>query len=62
MQLKFDSKVLRRVFMAGMFLALLVYFGTLGAMNFFVDSGTPHFNNAPREKPIPPKPTSAPPP
>ena len=61
MHLKFDSKVLRRVFMFGIFLALSLYIATLSAFTFWDQSGTTNFVYPPRSKPIPPPPTEAPP-
>ena len=66
MHLKGDSPVLKRVFMAGLGLTLFVYIAALGAMVFFNDSGTAvqgvtGFNDAPRQKPLPPPPTDPPP-
>lgn len=53
MHLKFDSKLLRSVFMGGMILAIGIYLATLSAMTFWVDSGTPEWKAPPRAKPIP---------
>lgn len=61
MHLKTDSLMLRRLFFAGLALAVGVYIATLGAMNFFEDSGTTYFDDAPRHKPLPPPPTDPPP-
>ncbi len=60
MHLKFDSKLLRSVFMGGMILAIGIYLATLSALTFWVDSGTPEFQDPPRAKPIPPPVTATP--
>jgi len=60
MHLKFDNKMLRRVFIAGIALAVGVYVAGLSAMNWWVDSGTTNFNDAPRTRPTPPPPTEKP--
>ena len=60
MHLRFDSRMLRRVFIAGILLATFVYAAGLSAMNIWVDSGTTHFNNPPRTRPVPPPPTEKP--
>ncbi len=60
MHLKFDSKVLRRVFVAGLLLAVGVYLAALGSFTFFHDSGVPAFSNPPRSKPAPPPTTEVP--
>lgn len=66
MHLKSDAAILKRVFIAGMVLAVGVYVAVLGAMVFFNDSGTAiqggtGFNDPPREKPLPPPATDPPP-
>lgn len=60
MHLKYDSKLLRRVFITGFVLAVAVYGATLSAMVFWYDSGTERFPSAPYERTIPPKPTDPP--
>jgi cytochrome c oxidase subunit 4 len=57
MHLKFDSKMLRNVFLAGIVLAIGVYIATLSSMVFWTDSGTTEFIDPPRAKPVPPPPT-----
>ena len=47
MHLKFDPKLLRRVFVFGLLLATIVYLVTLSTLNFWTDSGNPWFNNPP---------------
>jgi caa(3)-type oxidase subunit IV len=61
MHLKGDSKVLKRVFLAGLVLAAAVYLIALGAMDFFQDSGTTRYNYPPRHQPKPPPATDPPP-
>lgn len=66
MHLKSDAVILKRVFVAGVILAVSVYVAALGAMVFFNDSGTAvqgvtGFNDPPREKPLPPPATDPPP-
>ena len=61
MHLKFDAKVLRNVFFAGIVLAMGVYIAALSALVFWTDSGTEDFRDPPRAKPLPPPPTEAPP-
>jgi caa(3)-type oxidase subunit IV len=61
MHLKFDSKVLRRIFMGGIVMALGVYFGALGSLTFFENSGNNRLIDPPRSKPLPPPPTDPPP-
>ena len=53
MHLKFDTKMLRRIFYFGMLLAIFVYVIALTVMNFWTDSGNTEFNNPP---PVPPPP------
>jgi cytochrome c oxidase subunit 4 len=60
MHLKFDSKVLRRVFVAGLVLAVGVYIAALSAFVFWKHSGTEAFNDPPRHRPVPPPPTQPP--
>jgi cytochrome c oxidase subunit IV len=52
MHLKFDTKMLRRIFYFGLLLAVAVYVIALSAMNFWTDSGNTGFNNPP---PVPPQ-------
>lgn len=47
MHLKFDRPILRRIFWAGLLLAIAVYVVALSAMNFWQDSGTVQFNDPP---------------
>jgi len=61
MHLKFDAKILQRVFFAGLILAGGVYLAALGAMVFFDNSGTEVYNDPPRSKPLPPPATDPPP-
>lgn len=60
MHLRFDSKLLRQVFIAGLILAGAVYAAGLSAMNWWYDSGNERYNDAPRERPMPPPPTEKP--
>jgi len=60
MHLKFDSKMLRRVFLTGIVLAVGVYIATLSAFTFWHDSGVESFSNPPRSKPAPPPTTEVP--
>jgi len=53
MHLKFDPKMLKQVFYAGMLFAIFVYAVALTSMNFWGDSGTTYFNDPP---PVPPPP------
>jgi cytochrome c oxidase subunit 4 len=61
MHLKFDAKILRRLFITGFILASFVYLLALSTMSFWDHSGTEKFNNPPRSHPIPPPPTEPPP-
>jgi caa(3)-type oxidase subunit IV len=61
MHLKFDAKILRRLFITGFVLALFVYLLALSTFAFWDHSGTPRFNDPPRSHPIPPPPTEPPP-
>ena len=56
MHLKWDSKMLRRIFYGGMLLAIAVYMIALTVMNFWTDSGNTNFNDPP---PVPPAPFCA---
>ena len=47
MHLKFDPKILRRVFIFGVLFALAIYLIALSSMNFWTDSGIPWFNDPP---------------
>lgn len=60
MHLRYDNKLLRRVFVAGLILSLFVYLAGLSAMNWWVASGTELYNDAPRTRPTPPPPTEKP--
>ena len=60
MHLKFDSKMLRRVFLTGVILAVTVYVATLSAFTFWSGSGVEPFSNPPRSKPAPPPTTEVP--
>ena len=60
MHLKHDSKLLRRMFVAGIALALALFIATLSAMVFWEDSGTNEVDDTPRHRPMPPKPTDPP--
>jgi cytochrome c oxidase subunit 4 len=53
MHLKWDPAMLKRIFYAGMVIAIAVYVVALSAMNFWQDSGTQQFNDPP---PVPPAP------
>jgi cytochrome c oxidase subunit 4 len=46
MHLRFDSRLFRRLFVAGLVLAVLVYMGVLSAMQYFGDDTT-------SERPVP---------
>ncbi|MFN8050072.1 MAG: cytochrome C oxidase subunit IV family protein [Acidimicrobiales bacterium] len=61
MHLKNDAKVLKRVFFAGIALAVAVYCAALGAMVFFNHSGTKLFNDPPQVRQMPPPATDPPP-
>jgi len=61
MHLKYESKILRRVFFSGLILAVAVYLATLSSFVFWNNSGTDEFQYAPRAKVIPPPPTEPPP-
>ena len=63
MHLRFDDKMLRRIFFFGLALALAVYIATLSAFVFWDDSGNIEetYPAPPRAKPIPPPPTDPPP-
>lgn len=65
MHLKNDAVLLKRVFLAGVVLAVGVYVAALGAMVFFNDSGNAvqgvtGYNDPPRLKPEPPPATDPP--
>ena len=60
MHLKFDAKVLRRVFVAGIVLAVCVYVAALSAFVFWDNSGTAKFDNPPHHRVVPPPPTLPP--
>jgi caa(3)-type oxidase subunit IV len=61
MHLKFDSKVLRSVFLGGVILATGIYLAALSSFTYWHDSGIPEWVNPPRAKPLPPPPTEPPP-
>ena len=61
MHLKWDAKILRRVFTVGVVLALGVYLAAMSAMVIFDNSGNHVFNDPPRCKPLPPPATDPPP-
>ncbi len=61
MHLRFDAKILRRLFVTGFVLALCVYLLALSTFQFWDHSGTRLFNDPPRSHPIPPPPTEPPP-
>jgi cytochrome c oxidase subunit 4 len=61
MHLKYDSKLLARVFLTGIILASAVYIATLSVFVFWSDSGVTDYVNPPRAKPQPPPPTELPP-
>lgn len=60
MHLKFDSKVLSGLFMAGLVLAVGVYIAALSALIYWDHSGTAEFNDPPKTRVIPPPPTEPP--
>jgi cytochrome c oxidase subunit 4 len=62
MHLKFDSRVLRSLFLGGVILATGIYIATLSAFTYWDHSGVPEWVNPPRAKPKPPPPTEPPPP
>ncbi len=47
MHLRFDSKLLTRIFYFGLALACIVYLAALAVMNIFTDNGNPWFNDPP---------------
>lgn len=51
MHLKFDPKLLKRIFYMGMVVAIIIYMIALTSMNFWTDSGNTNFNDPP---PVPP--------
>jgi cytochrome c oxidase subunit 4 len=61
MHLKFDSRVLRSVFLGGVLLATGIYIAALSSFTFWSDSGIPEWSDPPRAKPLPPPPTEPPP-
>ena len=61
MHLKFDNALLRRVFVAGIFLAVGVYLAGTGALRIFDHNGNSVVLDPPRDQPIPPPPTDPPP-
>ena len=53
MHLKYDPRMLKRIFYTGMLFAIFVYAVALTAMNFWTDSGNPRYDDPP---PVPPAP------
>jgi cytochrome c oxidase subunit 4 len=53
MHLKFDPKLLGRIFFFGLGLALAVYLVMLSTFVFWTGSGVAEFDDPPRSKPIP---------
>jgi cytochrome c oxidase subunit 4 len=49
MHLRFDAKLLRRTFIAGLLIALAVYTVALSSMHIWTYSGNPWFNDPPPE-------------
>jgi cytochrome c oxidase subunit IV len=49
MHLKFDTKLLRRIFIFGLLLAMVVYTVALSSMHIWTHSGNPWFNDPPPE-------------
>ena len=47
MHLRFDSRLLSRIFYFGLAIAFAVYVATLATMNIFTDNGNPWFNDPP---------------
>jgi cytochrome c oxidase subunit 4 len=47
MHLRFDSRMLTRIFYFGLGLACLVYVAALSVMNIWTDNGNPWFNDPP---------------
>jgi len=47
MHLRFDSALLRRVFVFGLIVAIAVYTVAMSAMNIWTDNGNPWFNDPP---------------
>lgn len=47
MHLRFDSKLLSRIFYFGLLVAMMVYVAALATMNIFTDNGNPWFNDPP---------------
>jgi len=47
MHLRFDSKLLSRIFYFGLIVAMMVYVAALATMNIFTDNGNPWFNDPP---------------
>jgi len=47
MHLRFDSKLLSRIFYFGLAVAIIVYVVALATMNIFTDNGNPWFNDPP---------------
>lgn len=49
MHLRFDSRMLTRIFYFGIVVAFVVYAAALATMNIFTDNGNPWFNDPPPE-------------
>lgn len=47
MHLRFDSALLRRVFVFGLLVALVIYLVAMTSMNIWTDNGNPWFNDPP---------------
>ena len=47
MHLRFDTKLLSRIFYFGLIVAMMVYVAALATMNIFTDNGNPWFNDPP---------------
>jgi len=58
MHLRFDNKLLRNLFLIGIFLASTCYLGAFAAMGHFEDSGTNVIRDVPADQPMPPQPTA----
>lgn len=53
MHLKWDQKLLRRLFFGGFLLSMACYAATLSASLFWFDSGNKILNDPPTDKPVP---------
>ena len=49
MHLRFDSALVRRVFIFGLIVAMVIYTVAMSAMNIWTDNGNPWFNDPPPE-------------